>query len=252
MRAKGMQVLTNQIAATYPGVVIYGIGDKAHQLQVSGHNEDDTAGVRAEDQDADSTPEHRAIDVMIGPAFSPADADALVAALVGQELDRKARGLPRRLLYLNWGNWQWSYSSGWVRRDNSDDPHPDHVHISGEADADENTTPWNLTGSSTMTDLDYGNVWPTPNIAENRPAKLMIAEIWSELHLGQGAYGGDGFVLRQLARIEDAVKSAPVELAPDQLEQISNAVTAALAAKLDASIQAALIAVLNKTGLKVG
>src|ERR1051326_5441753 len=39
------------------------IGDPAHQAEVSGHNPDDTPGVRAERSDADSKPEVRAADV---------------------------------------------------------------------------------------------------------------------------------------------------------------------------------------------
>jgi len=138
MRAPGMQVLTDQIKAKRPGVVIYGIGDDAHKLRVSGHNEDDTVGVRAEDQDDDTIPEHRAIDVMLGSAFTRIDGHSLVSDLVSHEENR------RRMLYINYENTQWSRSTGWTPHDNSDDPHPGHVHISGEADADANTTPWIL------------------------------------------------------------------------------------------------------------
>src|SRR5687768_10642465 len=81
MRAKGMQVLTNNIRAKRPGTTIWGIGDEAHKLVVSGHNEDDTAGVRAEDQDPDSVPEHRAIDVKLDSHFSRSDGRALVKDL---------------------------------------------------------------------------------------------------------------------------------------------------------------------------
>ena len=72
-----MQVLTNQIKARRPGVTIWGVGDDAHKTQTSGHNEDDTPGVRAEDQDADNIREHRALDVKIDQYFSAADAAAL-------------------------------------------------------------------------------------------------------------------------------------------------------------------------------
>lgn len=138
MRAPGMQVLTNQVKEKRPGVVIYGIGDDDHKKRRSGHNEDDTTGVLAEDQDVDNIKEHRAIDVMLGPAFSRSDGHYFVADLVNDPANRK------RLLYVNFENTQWSRSNGWVPIDNSDDPHPDHVHASGEADADEDTSPWNL------------------------------------------------------------------------------------------------------------
>jgi hypothetical protein len=158
MRAKGMQVLTNQVKAKRPGVVIYGIGDDAHKLEVSGHNEDDTPGVRAEDQDADTIPEHRAIDVMLGPSFSKADALRLVGDLV------QYKNNTDRLLYVIFDGRIASRSAGWVTRAyQGSNPHTDHVHVSGEADADDNITPWELptflNGGSTMgKQITSGNV----------------------------------------------------------------------------------------------
>lgn len=142
MRAAGMQVLTDQVEAKRPGVTIWGIGDEAHKKKKSGHNEDDTPGVVAEDQDSDTLREHRAIDVKVDAAFSNADGDALVHDLVSNAENRE------RLIYVNWGNLQWARSNNWVARDNSDDPH-DHVHVSGEADADNNTNPWVLSDWNT-------------------------------------------------------------------------------------------------------
>lgn len=139
MRAAGMQVLTDQIKAKRPGVTIYGIGDEDHQERTSGHNEDDTSGVSAEDSDPDNKPEHRAIDVMTGSSFSSTDGDHLVNDLVTNPANQV------RLIYVNWGNGQWHRKNNWVRHDNSDDPHS-YVHISGEADADENTSAWVLSG----------------------------------------------------------------------------------------------------------
>ena len=138
MRSANMQVLTNQIKEKRPGVVVYGIGDDAHKLQVSGHNEDDTPGVRAEDQDADTKPEHRALDVMIGPHFSAEDAQRLFNDLTTIPENQ------RRLLYVIYNRHIASASRGWVVRPFDGDPHTDHDHISGEADDDENTTPWVL------------------------------------------------------------------------------------------------------------
>lgn len=144
-RAKGMQVLTDQIKEKRPGVTIYGIGDEAHKRRISGHNEDDTSGVRAEDQDADTKPEHRSIDVMISTHFSKTDGDRLVADLTQKPENQ------RRLIYVNWGNGQYHRKNNFEFADNSDDPHG-HVHVSGEADADENDSPWVLSD------------WSTPNI----------------------------------------------------------------------------------------
>lgn len=137
MRARGMQVLTDNIRAVRPGTVIYGISDDDHKKRVSGHNPDDTAGVRAEDQDEDNVPEHRALDVMPGPAFSVEDGNLLVADLVNEPENRA------RIIYVNWGNGQWHRKNNFERHDNSDDKHG-HVHVSGEADQDDNTNGWRL------------------------------------------------------------------------------------------------------------
>ncbi len=137
MRAANMQVLTDDVKRKHPGVVIYGIGDPDHAEGVSGHNEDDTPGVRAELQDADTKREHRAIDIMVGPNFSKADGDALVAYLLA---DPKIRA---RMYYIIWYGYEWSRSSGWKKvRYNGKDKHTNHVHISGWADDDENTAHW--------------------------------------------------------------------------------------------------------------
>lgn len=149
MRAVGMQVLTDQIKAKRPGVVIYGIGDEEHKKRRSGHNEDDTPGSLPEDEDPDNIAEHRAIDVMVEGPFTKSDADKLVHDLV-TDTNNQAR-----MLYVNWGNTQWARSIGWASRDNSNDPHPGHVHISGEADQDANDYPWVLS--------DWGLAAPTPD-----------------------------------------------------------------------------------------
>jgi len=136
-RAANMQALTDDVKRRWPGVVVYGIGDTAHQSRASGHNEDDTPGSKPELEDSDNRPEHRAIDVMLGPAFTRADADALVARLVA---DPAARA---RLYYVIWNGYIWSRSNGWRKtKYTGSDQHTDHVHASGWAADDENTASW--------------------------------------------------------------------------------------------------------------
>lgn len=137
MRARNMQALTDAIKRRWPGVVVYGIGDAAHRDHPSDHNEDDTPGSRAAQSDGDSNPEHRAIDVMLGPAFTKADGDQLVASLLA---DPDARA---RLLNIIWYRGIWSRSWGWTRREyTGSDPHTNHPHISGLAADDENPAGW--------------------------------------------------------------------------------------------------------------
>ncbi len=139
MRSRNMQRLTDQLHARYPGMTIYGIGDAAHKRSPSGHNEDDTPGSLPEDQDADSKPEHRAIDAMIRGAFTRAAAWALVTALVTLPVNRA------RLLYVIFEGWIWRRNGGWKREKyTGSNQHFDHPHVSGEADDDENTADWVL------------------------------------------------------------------------------------------------------------
>jgi hypothetical protein len=119
-----MQSLTNDVKRRYPGVVIYGKGDAAHALRVSGHNEDDTAGVRAEMSDADNVPEHRAIDIMLGPALTRPQARALVLRLAADPAART------RLIYIIFDGKIWSRSAGWAERDFDGDDHRRREHRS--------------------------------------------------------------------------------------------------------------------------
>ncbi|MDG4809947.1 hypothetical protein O7634_24615 [Micromonospora sp. WMMD1120] len=136
-RAANMQALTNDVKREFPGVVVYGIGDAAHKLRASDHNEDDTTGSRAAQSDPDGRAEHRAIDIMLGKAFTKADADALVARLVA---DPRARG---RIYYVIWNGYIWSRSNGWRKtKYTGSDQHTDHIHVSGWAADDENTASW--------------------------------------------------------------------------------------------------------------
>lgn len=144
MRARNMQALTDDVKRRWPGVIVYGVGDAAHKLSSSDHNEDDTPGSRTPQTDADSNPEHRAIDVMLGPAFTKADGDRLVADLLA---DPEAR---KRLMNIIWYGGIWSRSWGWTRRTyTGSDPHTNHPHISGYAADDENASGWPAVSKAT-------------------------------------------------------------------------------------------------------
>jgi hypothetical protein len=136
MRSLAMRKLSDEMEARYPGIVIGGVGDPPHQLSPSDHNEDDTIGSKPAQTDPDSIPEHRAIDPMLGPSFSVVQAYAFIAEVLASPINRQ------RLKYINFENWQWSRSTNWMIHDNSDDPHPDHVHLSGLASEDNNDAPW--------------------------------------------------------------------------------------------------------------
>lgn len=134
-----MQVQTDQLKATHPGIVIYGIGDEGHKGSPSAHNEDDTPGSKPEREDADNNPEHRGIDVMIGPAFSPAQAEDLAQKLVTRPSNQK------RLIYVIYNRRIWQKKNGWIEEHyGGSDPHTNHVHESGDPLDDENPASWDI------------------------------------------------------------------------------------------------------------
>lgn len=119
-----LTVLRGQLSARYPGVVIYTIGDEAHSSKVSDHNPDPDGSVDA-------------IDVMLGPKFSRADANNVVRALV------KSRD--RRIKYIIWdrqiisaGDWVW-------RKYYGSNPHTDHPHISRNDNHLRDLSLWDIT-----------------------------------------------------------------------------------------------------------
>lgn len=155
VEAKGIRVLRNNVQAKRPGMTIYGVGDKAHQAGVSGHNPDDTPGVRAEDQDSDNIAEWRALDFMIGGGFTASDAQKLYNDLSSKPANQK------RLLYVIYNEKIRRASRNWQEdRYTGKNPHKDHVHASGEADADSNESPWELS------DWGDGGSQVPPNIDE--------------------------------------------------------------------------------------
>ena len=137
MRAANMQALTNDMMRRYPGMTIYGIGDAAHKLSPSDHNEDDTPGSLSEQTDADNVPEHRAIDCMLTAGFTHQEADSLVQRVVADPTSR------RRLHYVIWNRHIWEADAGWQMLNyDGDNPHTDHVHFSGLASNDEDASGW--------------------------------------------------------------------------------------------------------------
>lgn len=232
MRAKNMQALTDDTKRRHPGVVIYGIGDEAHMLRTSDHNEDDTAGSKAAQSDADSNPEHRAIDIMLGAAFSKAQALAYIADLLADPAALK------RLYYVIFNGSIWSRSNNWVRRDFDGDPHTDHIHVSGWAADDENAAPWPAVYGGDM--ATPREIW-THDLKDGEgtdPAYKVLnrADVQSKEAVSLGK--ASAVVLAEL-RDRPPVQSAPVDpaalkavlLDPEVLAAIGEAVVAATRAE---------------------
>lgn len=230
MRSAALQALTTAIKARHPGVIIGGIGDAAHKLRASDHNEDDTAGSRAAQSDPDSNPEHRAIDVMLGPAFSRADALMLIADLLA---DPAARD---RLRYINFERTQWSRSNNWAPVGNSDDPHDNHIHISGLASKDEDTGAW-LTGGDDVT-LQEDVTWAGARIEA-------ITHLFDKIRYGPEA-GKAVPVVAAVKRLDAAVAELsarpPVHLSDADRVTIGDLAAEAVLAQLLPTLNVDLIA----------
>lgn len=136
-RSASMAALDRNVKTVWPGVIVGWIGDAAHRDSPSDHNPDDTPGSRPGQTDADSDPEVRALDVMIGPAFSEEDGWRLVDMLVNDSRSQ------RRLHYVIYQRRVWSRTSGWAARTyTGSDPHTGHTHISGWVGDDANDDDW--------------------------------------------------------------------------------------------------------------
>lgn len=116
-------------------MTIFWIGDLAHQGSVSGHNPDDYTGVRAEMLDADTDPEVRALDLMIGPKFTIQDGKDLVNALI--------KGVDKlRLYYVIYRSTIYRRATGFLPEPYGGANHEDHVHVSGHNSDDANGADW--------------------------------------------------------------------------------------------------------------
>lgn len=113
------------------------IGDKAHQAETSGHNPDDTPGVKAERQDADNKPEVRAADTSTRLNHAKITVYMIIAAILAYRPDRD------KLIYIIYNRTIWSAANNWAPKPyHGGDPHDTHFHMSGAASADENASPW--------------------------------------------------------------------------------------------------------------
>ena len=215
-----MQALTNDYRALFTGVVIYGKGDLSHQDHPSDHNEDDIAGSKPAQNDADSVPEHRAIDVMLGPAFSRAQALATIALILADPNDRK------RLRYINFETTQWHRDNNFAPMPNPDDPHPTHIHFSQQAAFDDDASPWLRSDMFEQADRNtaQADTWRLLTILEDREAAEFSIQ-------GESAPRREVNRLRErLVRIEEAVTSGTVTLSEEQLDLLASKVADRLTA----------------------
>jgi hypothetical protein len=117
------------------------IGNRAHELTVSDHNDDEIGRVPI--RDADAKHEVHALDL---------DADLrepglTMHAVVSHVLGRCRRGEETRLRYIIWDRRIWSASDDWAERPyRGDSPHTEHAHFSASYDTkkEASTASWGL------------------------------------------------------------------------------------------------------------
>lgn len=140
-RSTSMDRMWNDFRKTFPDSIRAQdgwIGDLAHSQGKSGHNPDDTPGVQAEREDADSKQEVRGI-----------DKDKRLNAANGTTLEQVVQKMLKtpndlkRLIYIIFNRRIWKKSNGWKQETyTGSDPHDMHAHFSGDPVFDEDGAEW--------------------------------------------------------------------------------------------------------------
>lgn len=210
MRAANLQRLTEQLKGWYPGIVVGGVGDRAHQEAPSDHNEDDTPGSKPAQNDADSKPEHRAIDLMIGSAFTGSMAEVFVREILNDAANK------RRIWYVIWRTTIWSSTRDFAPFPYAGKTHNDHVHISTHAEDDDNTADWNLWGSSEGVDMDLNG----KDIVSGITNREVFHDIWVWAATARGLDGNSAAGYREDDRFAVATAQSLVKARFTRVEEL--------------------------------
>ncbi len=124
--------------------------------------------------------------------------------------------------YLNFRGGNYSIRNGWARRSSSDP----HGHVSIRSDwwrlSIGAYNPFSSTGATSMTDLDYGNYSRPTEAVGDRPAAVLIADIWNLMQRGVSPYltpqpanrpSGKSFFVELLEKAAAPVVVDPIALA---------------------------------------
>ena len=128
------------------------IGDLAHASGVSGHNPDDTPGVTAERQDADSEQEVRGVDKDARLNHPKVNLEMVIQRMLRTPADLT------RLIYIIYRGRIWKKSNGWKEEPYGGEFHGLHGHFSGDPASDENGAEWkSITSFKENVMTDFSN-----------------------------------------------------------------------------------------------
>jgi hypothetical protein len=149
------------------------IGNAAHQLRVSDHNDDEVGRVPI--RDADSKHEVHAIDLDTDLREPGLTMEMVVQHVVG----RCRSGAEKRLRYVIYRRRIWEASNGWKQRAyTGDSPHDEHAHFSAsyETKHEASTASWGLEEIPVaLTDADKKWLAAQITASEARTAQLVAA-----------------------------------------------------------------------------
>ncbi len=121
----------------WPGATVWTKGDRAHESSPSDHNNDDMAGSKPEQTDADGKPEVRAADIPLLGGVTMADLDTLRVRLTTRPDNQ------RRLRYVILRQSIWRKRNGWKQEAYGGEYH-NHLHASVDVADDDNGAAWDI------------------------------------------------------------------------------------------------------------
>lgn len=132
-----LDAYVRSVKRLWPSATVWTKGDEAHRGSPSDHNNDDMAGSKPEQVDADSKAEIRAADIPKLGGVTMAMLDTLRARLTDRPANRA------RAKYVILRQTIWRRNGGWVPEVYRGAYH-DHLHMSHHVDDDNNGADWDI------------------------------------------------------------------------------------------------------------
>lgn len=135
--SNSLAALVRGVRRLWPRATVWTKGDAAHQGSASDHNDDDTAGSKPEQTDADGKAERRAADIPLLGGVTMADLDELRVRLTTRPANQA------RARYVILRQTIWRKRNGWKAEAYTGQYH-NHLHASIDAADDDNGSEWDI------------------------------------------------------------------------------------------------------------